>query len=120
MERRDFVFYQGKTMTYTFIITIVEDGVEIPFDLTGYEARLELKKKLSDEDALLLFTSDPAAGLDLGTPTDGLVVLTISATQASSVEFILAEYQLELYTPGSVIVERPAWGMVPMSKEVII
>ena len=119
MQRSDFSLLQGTTTVKTFTLKILEDGVEIPFDLTGYEARLEIKKRVTDLTALLLLTSDPVAGLSLGTPTDGIITMTLTATQTALLSFISAVYHLELYTVGGVV-ERPVGGYIVMSKEVVV
>jgi hypothetical protein len=86
-----------------------------PKDISGYTARMQLRRSLADSTILLDLTSG-AGQLLVGT-ANGLVTLTLTATATAALSFATAVYDLELVS-GSGVVDRIAQGKITLSKEV--
>lgn len=85
-----------------------------PVDLTGYSARMQIRRTKSNETALVSLTN--ANGITLG-GTSGTIAISISAAVTEALTFRRAVYDLELVSPnGSVY--RLLQGAVALSKEV--
>lgn len=81
--RYDLRLEEGATYRRTFARIDDADGTPIP--LTGYTARLEIRKARGDttDAAALALTSTPAAGLTVDT-AGGLVTVTITDEQTDA------------------------------------
>lgn len=100
----------------TFRMRVVwKDAFGTPMDLTGYEARMKVKHKFSDTDAILTFTS--AGGeIVLGT-TDGLITIKGLATVTETITQKYGYYDLELVAPNGDV-DRILKGAVDFDPEV--
>lgn len=97
----NFVSGQGETFTtvVTWEIGPDADNME-PVDITGYTARMQLRKKYSSPGADVSLTDED--GLELG-GVAGTVAVTIAAATTSAVAAAKYVYDLELEAPdGSV------------------
>lgn len=80
-----------------------------PVDISGYTARLQVRRRLGDPDApVLALTSSPAAGLAIDGPA-GVVTSRASPAQTSAVAAGSWYWELELTngTDTHTIVEGP-------------
>jgi len=103
---------QGATLSKSIVVYF--DGVV--FDLTGYEARLQVREK-SYADPVISLTSSPAAGLTISDATNGLILVDMLATATDDLSFISGVGQLEIYTTADAIVYRVETFDVVLSKE---
>jgi len=87
--------YQGANYSKTFTIT----QSDVPFDLTGYTAAMQVREGYSSPNALLSLTS--GSGIVLG-GTAGTVQINISASQSSAIPAGAYAYDLELTLSGAV------------------
>ena len=87
--------YQGATYSKTFSIT----QADVPFDLTGYTAAMQVREGYSSADALLSLTS--SAGI-VQCGTAGTVQISISAAKSSAIPEGYYAYDIELTLTGAV------------------
>ena len=107
--------YQGETFSKVF--TWKTGDPKNPVDLTGYTARMQIRKKYGSATTLLSLTTENG-GIVLGGVT-GTITLFISATDASSIDWTSGVYDLELVSAGG-IVKRLLQGTIKVSPEVTI
>ena len=90
----------------------------VPIDITGYEARMQVREGVDATAVLAEFTSSPAAGLAVDGPA-GTVELTVTSEQTAAYTFINAVYDLEIYD-GSLppVVVRLIQGRFLVNQEV--
>lgn len=108
----DLYIEQGATWTLP-LLWKTTDGE--PLDLTGYTARMHLRKKLTDAEFVLELTTENSR-ITLGGP-DGTITLTIQAVDTSEIPTGTTVYDLELVSGGG-IVTRLLQGGVTVSPEV--
>ena len=87
-----------------------QDDSGVPFDLTGYEARMQVRTEagrygLSTAETLVLELSTTDMGLTIPEPLEGRVVLLVEATNTvmlnpDNLKKTKLAYSLELYRPG--------------------
>lgn len=91
-----------------------------PKDLTGYKARLQIRKTLTATDVLFEATTENG-GIDL-TDAEGLIEVSIAAVDTEAFTFKSGVYHLEMVLPGGVpaddVVTRIAYGTVKLDLEV--
>jgi hypothetical protein len=86
---------QGSTYTLTVNYT---DSTGGGVDLTGYEARMQVRLSTEEVATLASFTSSPVAGLEIVAPaTNGEVKLTVTSVQTTAYTFKNAVYDLEVF-----------------------
>lgn len=108
----DILIEQGATFQKTFTW---KGSDEVAVDLTGYTARMQIRKKKSSTDFEHEATTEND-GITLG-GSAGTVEVVISAADTADFEFTRAVYDLEL-VDGDGIVTRLVEGDVSVSKEV--
>jgi hypothetical protein len=108
----DLFVEQGATFTYTLTLT---DDVGAPVNLTGYTARMQMRRAVQATPALISLTTEN--GRITITPLTGVITLTIEAAATASLNFQTAVYDLEIQSAGG-IVTRVLQGNVALSKEV--
>ena len=118
-QRYDIVLDQGESFIKSFLVQVFEDDAWTAFDLTDYEARLEAKEKLTDETAVISMTSDPAAGLTIPIPVNGIIGVALTPAQTALISSSLLIWNLEIYTAADATVLRILEGYITNSKEVI-
>lgn len=94
-------------------------GGVTPVNITGYTARMQVRRKFTSEDALLSVTE--ASGITLGGVL-GTIVVGLTAAQTATLPLsdsgtIHAVYDLELVSPGGVVT-RLIQGIAILSSEV--
>lgn len=121
-----FTIEQGSTVDFEIVY---KDSNGDPIDLTGYQARMQLRPSPGSDVLYLTLSSslDPCGtGLNLsgsqGTkpPTSGSIGIYISAISSSQLNFDLASYDLEISSGSGncYTVTRLLEGKVKLSKEV--
>jgi hypothetical protein len=95
-----------RTFTWT-----EDDGT--PKDLTGYTAKLQIRKTANDPTALVTLTSTPAAGITI-TAAEGKIEFEILSAQTALLTIPNLVYDLLLYEPGGEAI-RFAEGLVVSS-----
>lgn len=107
----DFLIEQGATFSKTIAW---KNDAGVPVNLTGYTARMHIRKTLSGTDPMIsLTTENGRIALD---SSNGRITLTISATDTSNLT-VGGVYDLELVAPSGVVT-RLIQGVVELSKEV--
>lgn len=91
-----------------------QDGVT-PVNLTGYTARMQIRKTVADANKEADLTTENAK-LSISGAT-GEVFVHLSAAETRQMNFVTAVYDLELVAPDGVVT-RLAAGAVALSLEV--
>jgi hypothetical protein len=107
----DLIIEQGATFEKT-VTWKDSDGNAV--DLTGYTARMQIRRSKSSTTTILSITTDDA--ITLG-GTAGTVAISIPAATTATFTFRRAVYDLELVSGGGVVY-RLLEGVVGLSKEV--
>jgi hypothetical protein len=108
----DFYIQQGATFNRTIVW---KDGNEVPVDLNGYTARMQVRKTVTATAAILSLTTENGKitlGGNLGT-----IVLNLNPADTESLETFCGVYDLELQS-ASGFVTRLLQGQVTISREV--
>jgi FlaG/FlaF family flagellin (archaellin) len=108
----DILIEQGATFQ---LHVVYKDSSENPIDLSGYTARMQVRQKYSDPDALLTLTTENG-GISLGGVT-GTIDVTSSATDTAELTTKCGVYDLELQNAAG-IVTRLIEGNVTITPEV--
>ena len=88
---------QGSTFTRTLVYKV--DSVAV--DLTGYSARMQVRKSVTDSSTLLSLSTD--TGEIVITGSTGTITITINATSMSSISAGNWVYDLEIVSSGGVV-----------------
>lgn len=126
--RYSFVIEQGATVNFQITYT---DSNGTPVDLTGYQARMQIRPSIGSNDVYITLSSslDPCGtGLNLSgsnsinPPTSGTIGVYISAISSSQLDFTQGVYDLELATGSGdcYVVTRLLEGEVRLSKNVTL
>lgn len=110
----DFEIEQGTTIA--LLIEVFFDGLAA--DLTGWDARLQAREKVSDLVPVLNLDNDVLGGLTVD-EGDGTITLVLTPTQTAALDFGVAEYNLEIFTVLDASVFRVLRGFITLSKEFI-
>ena len=117
-----FIVEQGSTVSLQFDLT---DSSGNPVDLTGYHARMQIRRTLDSPTVISSISSSVDAdgtglyltGLSKDKPlTSGSIGLYISAASSSNFTFSTARYDIEL-VQGSYV-NRFIQGVIRLDKEV--
>lgn len=108
-----FTCEQGATFTRDVEVTNFDDSIR---DLSGYTARMQVRKDLESASALVELTTEN--GRISVTPNTGTVSLTITAADTAALEFS-GIYDLELIG-ASGVVERLLQGNFHLDENVTI
>jgi hypothetical protein len=118
-----FTIEQGATVDFEIAY---KDSSGNPIDLTGYQARMQLRPGPGSNTLYISLSSSLAAdgtGLNLSgsgglkPPTSGTIGVYISAVSSSQLSFDLASYDLELASSDGTVT-RILEGKVKLSQEV--
>lgn len=108
----DIVIEQGATFRLSLVW---KDPNGTPYDLTGYTARMQVRKAYGSTSSMLSLTSG-AGDIVLGGAL-GTIVATASATATAALSGLQGVYDIELVSPGGVV-DRVLQGTVTISPEV--
>lgn len=106
------VIEQGATLQLRFIY---EDATETPINLTGYTARMQVRRKYASPDILLNFTTENG-GITI-TPLTGTMDVVGAATITKDLPTKPCVYDLELVAPNGTVY-RLVQGSVSITPEV--
>jgi hypothetical protein len=103
--RVDLQAYAGDTFESLVLVVTVDPGTkaETPVDFTGASARMAIKAKpwVTDDQALVLLTSTPAAGLSF--PAAGQIRIELTPDQTRALINTQLHYDLQVtYATGKV------------------
>lgn len=101
---------QGATFALTLTYT---DANNAAINLTGYSARMQLRKNINDDTAIVSLTD--GAGITLGGAT-GTIEISIDANATAGLTATEGVYDLELVSAG--VVTRLLNGTYTVSREV--
>ena len=102
---------QGSTFTRTFTINNPD---ETPFNLTGYSARMQIRRDVDSSTVILSATNDNGAiAITAGT---GVIVVTLSATQTAALTRG-GIYDLEIFHSNGTVF-KVVKGLFRLDKEV--
>jgi len=108
----DYIINQGSTWNQTYQLI---DELGLPFNLSGYTARLQCRPTIESEIVLFECTTENG-GITI-TPAFGVVSVDLTDVQTTALNFtMVAVYDLELYHAD--ITERMSFGNVTLSLEV--
>lgn len=108
----NFIIEQGAR----FLRTIAwRDTAGNPVPLTGYSARMMLRRCYGDPEPLLSLTTFMQEGLSINN-TDGTITIDVPAEQTAKLDFLLAKYDLEIVDPAGHVT-RLLEGNVTLSRE---
>lgn len=110
----DLVIYQGATFRRTF--TWKTGSSLTPVNLTGFTARMQVRKKITDPDPVISLTTSNG-GIVLTNPTAGEFEIVITDTLTSALTIKTGVYDLEFVAPGGDV-SRLMQGAVEVSPEV--
>lgn len=124
----NFNIEQGATVDFEIAYT---DSNNDPIDLTGYNARMQLRPSAGSPTLYLTLSSslDPCGtGLNmsgsggLNPPTSGTIGIYISAESSSLLDFASAQYDLEIASGSGdcAVVTRLLEGSVRLSKNITL
>lgn len=99
---------QGTTFTVTIGVT---DTTGSARDLTGYTGRSQLRRSYYTN-------SNTSFTVSIDNPTEGEIVLSLSASQTSSLKAGRYVYDLEIIESATAVVERVVEGIITVYPEV--
>lgn len=105
----DIVIEQGSTFSLTVLL---KKPNKIPFDLTGYTGRSQIRKNHADTNVIAAFSVAVASP-----QKDGKVVMSLTDEQTAALAVISGVYDLELESPTGEVT-RIVQGRVVVSPEV--
>lgn len=108
----DMTLYQGTTFRKTLIWKTGDPAVSV--NLSGYTARMQARRKLSDPEILFELTTENG-GIAL-TSAEGKITLYLSDVQTTALEG-RAVYDLEVVAPNNDVI-RLVEGRITISPEV--
>jgi hypothetical protein len=119
------VIEQGATLTRTFLWCNPVEGSDPPepdllnpISVVGYTARLQIRRRVTDADALLTLTTDSNGGITI-VGAAGTVSITLTAAQTTALDFATGVWDLELISPAPAsVVTRLIGGRAVLSREV--
>ncbi len=103
---------QGATWSWSIVMTYQATG--LPYDLSGYTARMHLRDQVSSTTTLLVLTTENGRLSISGTL--GIIAASVDATTTAALDFVRAVYDLEIVS--GAVVTRVIQGVVDLSKEV--
>lgn len=126
--RYSFVIEQGATTDFQISYT---DSSGDPVDLTGYQARMQIRPSVGSSEIYITLSSSLGpcgTGINLSgsnsvnPPTSGTLGIYIAAISSSQLDFTEGVYDLELATGSGdcYVVTRLLEGQVKLSKNVTL
>jgi hypothetical protein len=111
----ELILPQGATFIYE--VTYKDPDTDLPINLTGYSARMQIREKVDSTTTLYSALSTGVSPAIVITAGSGLVVLTIPATTTAAFTFKKAVFDLEIQSTAGVVT-RLVKGTILLDKEV--
>lgn len=109
----DILIEQGATFRFPLVW---KDPLGALYDLTGYTARMQVRKTAATADPPMLTLTTENGGIVLGGAA-GTITITASATATAALTGQQAVYDIELINPSGEV-DRLLMGAVEISPEV--
>lgn len=109
---RDIVIEQGATFTFPLVY---KDSNDVPVNLTGYTARMQVRRSKASTTAVLTLTTENGS-ITLG-GSAGTIDIVASAEDTAAIPIKVGVYDLELVSPSGNV-KRLIEGEVTISQEV--
>lgn len=109
----DLTIYQGATFSRTFQWKTGTPAVAV--NLTGYTARMQIRRKITDTDVVLSLTTSNG-GITITNAAQGTFQIDITATQTEALTIKAGVYDLEMVS--GAVVTRLLQGAISVSPEV--
>jgi len=106
-----FEIYQGSTFDET--ITITQKNTGNPVNLTGYDARMQLRDKRTGEVLIELLSTNSRISV---TPLEGKIILSISFSDTTNLKKGSYDYDLEVF--DGTRVDKYLRGTIQVIKEI--
>jgi len=109
-HRENITIYEGVTFEMTF--QWLEEDETTPIDLTGYEALMHVRNKITDAEPVITLTdADTDGGIVFSaTPADGLYSIVIPATVTTGIcprhKIVVGVYDLQFSKDGVVLLQQ--------------
>lgn len=113
MARRNVTIRQGATWTLAFRVR--DDGTTQ--NLTGWQARMQVRETHASATTLLSLTSTPAAGITIDAALGKVTLEANAATTAALPAPLAAVYDVELVSPAGKV-DRVLEGVARITPEV--
>lgn len=110
--KRNIIIEKGATFQYNLIW---KDSSDVPIDLTGYTARMQVRKTFTTDETLLDLTTENG-GITLGGAL-GTIAIVGDDTDTSAIDAKVGVYDIELVSPAGVV-KRLLEGEVTIKPEV--
>ncbi len=111
----NFAFEQGTTINVPVAYNQRLGGSLVPYDVTGWAARMQIRQTLHASAVLHSFTTENG-GIEVDGPA-GTFTIKASAAATSAWTFTSGVYDLEIVAPSGAVT-RLLRGMVTVSPEV--
>ena len=82
--------------TYSLTINYV-NSAGVAIDLTGYDARMQVRETVSSTTVLATYTTPAASGIDATSAGSGRFILGVTSAQTAAFDFTNAVYDMEVY-----------------------
>jgi hypothetical protein len=105
---------QGATMTKSFVVL---DSSDQPEDLTGYQARMQLRTTFSATEPALSLDTQSLGGITISLP-EAKITVNMTAAQTTALAARDFLYDLEIFTPSNGYVRRLVEGTITIRPEV--
>lgn len=106
-----------KGSTFSKLIQWKTGTPAVPVDLTGYKARMQVRRSVNDSTVLDSLTTENSR-LAIYAPTEGRISINIAADISSAYSFTSGVYDLELIAPDDITVYRILEGCFSANPEV--
>jgi hypothetical protein len=113
--RWDLVIEQGTTFIRYFRW---EDSAGSPVDLTDYSLRMKIRTNIGATATIASTEGGGVIAITKPSPTTGVFIVTINATDTDDLDFVRGIYDIEAYTAADAVVYRVVQGNVTLNKEV--
>jgi hypothetical protein len=111
---------QGTTFVRIFDIETPdpeEQGVWNPLDITGYTARMQIKRLITDAEPMIELTTENGGIIIQDEDVLGRISIFMSAEQTSGIP-TNGVYDIEIISADELVVERPLKGKFILDPEV--
>lgn len=116
MQTANYTINARQGSTFQWVWQIATDGT--PWDLTGYSARMQVRKSVKTSSTLLSLTSPSVSGTGIDLTSTGYVTVNVPADTMASLPDGKWDYDFELVETATGTVSAPLAGKFVVSAEV--